>query len=100
LGSSRGTKLTPFRLGARPRVIEATLLWLRRCQARRYDPLARSSRSVGPGPTATLAAHTCITVCEVAFSQWISDGEDRSLVDLEREALAQLATLAADLGPG
>jgi AcrR family transcriptional regulator len=53
-----------------------------------------------PEPAATLAAHTCITVFEVAFTQWISDGEDRSLVDLEREALAQLATLAADLGSG
>jgi AcrR family transcriptional regulator len=54
------------------------------------------SRAV-PEPTATLAAHSCVTVFEVAFTQWISDGEDRSLIDIERAALAELATLAADL---
>ncbi len=47
-----------------------------------------------PEPTATLAAHSCVTVFGVAFTQWIADGETRSLTELENEALAELARLA------
>jgi AcrR family transcriptional regulator len=53
-----------------------------------------------PEPTATLAAHSCVTVFEVAFAQWIAEGEDRSLIDIEHEALAELASLATELKTG
>lgn len=44
-------------------------------------------------PTATLAAETCVTTFGVAFRQWIADGEDRSLIDIERDVLAELRSL-------
>lgn len=41
-------------------------------------------------PAATLAAESGITVFEVAFLQWISDGEKRSLAEVELEIFEQL----------
>lgn len=41
-------------------------------------------------PAATLAAETGITVFSVAFAQWIADGETRSLIWLERQAMREL----------
>lgn len=39
---------------------------------------------------AALAAESCITVFGLAFAQWISDGEQRSLADIETEVLRAL----------
>jgi AcrR family transcriptional regulator len=48
-----------------------------------------------PEPTATLSAQSGVTVFQVAFQQWIAEGETRSLVELEREMFTQLAGLTA-----
>jgi AcrR family transcriptional regulator len=48
-----------------------------------------------PEPAATLAAESATTVFGVSFAQWIRDGEDRSLADIERTVLAELRSLAA-----
>jgi AcrR family transcriptional regulator len=45
--------------------------------------------------TAVLAAESGVTVFGVAFRQWIVTGEERSFLDLEREVLSQLVTMAA-----
>ena len=84
-------------IAANPALQERELLKLAALVAALTDGLRRRGFAES---TATLAAHSCITVFEVAFAQWISDGEDRPLIDLEREALAALATLAGDLGRG
>ncbi|WP_328329463.1 TetR/AcrR family transcriptional regulator [Kribbella sp. NBC_00382] len=47
-------------------------------------------------PAATLAAETCVTVFAVAFGQWITDGETRSLAEVERDILAEFRTLALE----
>jgi AcrR family transcriptional regulator len=44
-------------------------------------------------PAATLAAESGVTVFKVAFGQWVTDGEDRSLARIERQVLEELATL-------
>jgi hypothetical protein len=44
-------------------------------------------------PTATLAAESGVTVFKVAFGQWIADGEDRPLAQLERQVLEDLSSL-------
>ena len=51
-----------------------------------------------PEPTATLSAQSGVTVFQVAFQQWIAEGETRSLVELEREMFTQLAGLTATKG--
>lgn len=48
-----------------------------------------------PEPAATLAAETGTTVFGVAFAQWIRDGEERTLGDLQVAALGELRGLAA-----
>ena len=48
-----------------------------------------------PEPHATLAAETGVTVFGVAFGQWIADGEERSLADIESDILRDLRTLTA-----
>lgn len=50
-------------------------------------------------PAAVLAAETGMTVFGLAFAQWIADGEERSLGDVEREVWAELAALAAGIDP-
>lgn len=58
--------------------------------------LAAALRERGvPEPTATLSAQSGVTVFSVAFQQWISEGETRSLHEIEREMFAQLTTLTA-----
>jgi AcrR family transcriptional regulator len=42
---------------------------------------------------ATLAAELGLTVFGVAFAQWIREGEDRSLADIETDVLRELLTL-------
>jgi AcrR family transcriptional regulator len=46
-------------------------------------------------PAATLAAESGVTVFRMSFAQWIADGADRSLVDIERDLFAELASLSA-----
>jgi AcrR family transcriptional regulator len=47
-----------------------------------------------PEPHATLAAQTGVTVFGVAFRQWLAEGEERSLADIEDAVLSDLRTLA------
>lgn len=46
-------------------------------------------------PAATLAAESAATVFGVSFTQWIAPGETRSIVEIEREVLAELRGLTA-----
>ncbi|MCP2262785.1 TetR/AcrR family transcriptional regulator [Promicromonospora thailandica] len=60
---------------------------------------ALRARGVGE-PAATLAAESASTVFGIAFSQWIQDGESRSLGDISRAVLAELRDLTgADRAP-
>jgi AcrR family transcriptional regulator len=45
-------------------------------------------------PGATLAAESGVTVFRMSFAQWIADGADRSLVDIERDLFAELTAMA------
>jgi AcrR family transcriptional regulator len=51
-----------------------------------------------PEPQATLAAQTGVTVFGVAYRQWLAEGEERSLDDLEAEVLAEVRTLSLAAG--
>lgn len=44
-------------------------------------------------PAATLAGESASTVFRIAFAQWISEGETRSLADICADVLDQLTTL-------
>ncbi len=56
--------------------------------------VAEALRARGvPEPAATLVAGSGITVFEIAFLQWIADGETQTLAALEREVLTQLRAL-------
>jgi AcrR family transcriptional regulator len=55
---------------------------------------ALRARGVGER-TAALAAETGITVFTVAFAEWIAEGEQRSLAEVEREVLEELRALRA-----
>ncbi|MCX5322070.1 TetR/AcrR family transcriptional regulator [Streptomyces sp. NBC_00120] len=58
--------------------------------------LASALRSQGvPEATATLAAESGVTVFGVAFGKWISESEERSFLDIEREVLGELVAMAA-----
>lgn len=46
-------------------------------------------------PAATLAADSAITVFRAAITQWISEGESRSFVELASEMLASLRALSS-----
>jgi AcrR family transcriptional regulator len=48
----------------------------------------------GAEPAATLAAETGVTVFKVAFGQWIADGEERSLLDIERHLMREVVALS------
>ena len=57
--------------------------------------LATALRARGvTDPTATLAAESGVTVFKVAFGQWVADGEDRPLAEIERQVLEELSTLS------
>lgn len=47
-------------------------------------------------PAATLAGQSAGMVFGIAFAQWLRDGEERSLVDIQHELLAELRTLAGE----
>jgi AcrR family transcriptional regulator len=44
-------------------------------------------------PAATLAAESGVTVFRMSFAQWIADGAERSLVDIEHDLFAELGAL-------
>lgn len=46
-----------------------------------------------PEPAATLAGQSAGMVFTVAFAQWIRDGEERSLAEIQHELLAELRAL-------
>jgi AcrR family transcriptional regulator len=47
-------------------------------------------------PAATLAAQSSTTVFGIAFTQWIREGEDRSLADIADGVLRELRTLTGE----
>lgn len=47
-------------------------------------------------PAATLAGQSAGMVFGIAFAQWLREGEERSLADIQRELLAGLRGLAGD----
>ena len=55
---------------------------------------ALRDRGVGE-PAATLAAESGATVFGIAFTQWLRDGETRSLADIASDVLRELASLTA-----
>jgi AcrR family transcriptional regulator len=57
---------------------------------------ALRARGVGE-PAATLAAESARTVFGIAFTQWIREGEERSITDIEHELLAELRGLTGAL---
>lgn len=46
-------------------------------------------------PVATLAAESGVTAFRVAFGLWVTEGEPRTLIQLERDVLAQLGEISA-----
>lgn len=72
-------------------------------QERELIKLARLSTVLREGlrergasdPEAGLAAETGIAIFRVAFERWITDPDERELVDVMREATAHLETLVA-----
>jgi AcrR family transcriptional regulator len=57
--------------------------------------MAAALRERGVGePAATLAAESAMTVFRLSFAQWLADGEERPLVEIQRDVLAQLRTVA------
>jgi len=61
--------------------------------------LAQALRERGVGePDASLAAEAGIAVFRVAFAQWVGESERRDYVEIVKESLARLRTLAAE-GP-
>jgi AcrR family transcriptional regulator len=63
--------------------------------ARLATTLAEAFRARGVDePAASLAAQSGTAVFGIAFTQWIRDGETRSLADLADGVLAELRTLA------
>ena len=75
-------------------------------QERELLKLARLSEAIASGlreraipePQATLAAETGVTVFGIAFRQWLAEGEERSLAELERDILADLRALTSPAG--
>jgi AcrR family transcriptional regulator len=75
-------------------------------QERELHKLAGLAASIGDalrargvdGLAATLAAESGITVFEVAFAQWIREGEERSLSEVAADVLRALLTLTAQVG--
>ncbi|GAB2816383.1 TetR family transcriptional regulator [Actinoallomurus bryophytorum] len=58
--------------------------------------MAQALRAHGVGDTtATLAAHTGITVMHVAFEQWVDDPDQKPFQQIARHALAQLREIAS-----
>jgi AcrR family transcriptional regulator len=63
------------------------------------DAIAEALRRRGVGdPQATLAAETGVTVFGVAFRQWLAEGEERSLGEIETATLVDLQALSRSAG--
>ena len=63
--------------------------------------IAAALRAGGtPDPAATLAAKTGVMVFTVAFEQWIADGEDRPLGEMEHQVMREMAAIAAGVPVG
>jgi AcrR family transcriptional regulator len=52
-----------------------------------------------PAPAASLAGEVAVGVFRIAFEAWVSDGEERALVEIMHESLAQLEDLLAQTSP-
>lgn len=64
------------------------------------DAMAGALRERGiPEPQATLAAETGVMVFNVGFRQWIAEGEERSLADIETALLLALRALQPSAAP-
>jgi AcrR family transcriptional regulator len=84
-------------IAAHPALLERELLKMAGLAA----ALAGALRQRGvPEPAATLAAQSGATVFGVSFGQWITDGEQRSLADIEREVVRELLSLGETSGVG
>jgi AcrR family transcriptional regulator len=60
--------------------------------------VAEALRARGVGErAAALAAGACVSVFGVAFGQWIAEGEQRSLAEIQREVMGELGSVAAGL---
>ncbi len=79
-------------IDATPELQERELIKLARLSAVLREGLRE--RGV-PDPEAGLAAETGIAIFRVAFERWITDPDERELVDVMREATARLETLVA-----
>jgi AcrR family transcriptional regulator len=65
-------------------------------QATLATTLAGALRARGIGePAATLAAQSGTTVFGIAFTQWIREGEERSLAEIAVDVLGELLALAS-----
>jgi acyl-CoA reductase-like NAD-dependent aldehyde dehydrogenase len=70
---------------------------------RERHKLAELASTLGDGlrrrgvaePAATLAAESAVTVFGIAFQQWIREGERRSMAEIQRTVLRELAAVAA-----
>ncbi|MFC4942946.1 TetR family transcriptional regulator [Pseudonocardia sp. GCM10023141] len=81
-------------IAANPALKERELLKLATLAA----AIAEALRARGvAAQAATLAAESGTTVFGVAFTQWIADGEQRSLAAIEHEVLGELAALTTGL---
>jgi AcrR family transcriptional regulator len=61
--------------------------------------LAAAFRARGTAdPAATLAAQSGVTVFGIAFTQWIAEGEERSLAEIAAGVLGELVTLTSGSG--
>ena len=62
--------------------------------------ILRALRARGIGePAATLAAESGATVFGIAFTQWIRDGETRSLAEIASDVLRELLNLTGAAAP-
>jgi len=60
------------------------------------ESIAAALRGRGvPEPQATLAAQTGVTAFNVSFGQWIAEGENRALAEIQRDILNELRELTA-----
>jgi AcrR family transcriptional regulator len=48
-----------------------------------------------PEPTASIAAQSVMSIFQVAFMQWIADGESREMADIQRTLLGEWRAVAA-----
>ncbi|MTD15334.1 TetR family transcriptional regulator [Nakamurella sp. YIM 132087] len=82
-------------IDAHPGLQERELLKLTAVAASLAEALRR--RGV-PEPQATLAAESGMTVFGISFRQWLADGEQRSIGDIQRGVLEELRALTHPAG--